>query len=101
MSEFESEIQERKESLLYREKFSFLFDSFGYMDMLAEEIGCHPPAVEDLLEDDKELASALMHAPLVSAQYRLVGEKAWPKARDYIIKLSKELCSKYDSYISY
>ena len=101
LSEFESEIQERKESLLYREKFSFLFDSFGYMDMLAEEIGCHPPAVEDLLEDDKELASALMHAPLVSAQYRLVGEKAWPKARDYIIKLSKELCSKDDSYISY
>ena len=70
------------------------------MDMLATEIGCHPPAVEDLLEDDKELASALMHAPLVSTQYRLVGEKAWPKAREYIIKMAKELRSKDDSYIS-
>jgi dimethylaniline monooxygenase (N-oxide forming) len=94
LNEFKAEIQERKESLLYREKFSFLFDSFGYTDMLAAELGCRPPAGEDLLENDEELASALMHAPLVSAHYRLVGKNAWPKAREYIIKMAKEFHSK-------
>ena len=94
LSEFEAEIQKRKESLLYREKFSFLFDSFGYTDMLAAEIGCHPPAVEELLESDKELATALMHAPLVSSQYRLMGKNAWPKAREYIIKMAKNFLIK-------
>ena len=97
LREFEAEVQKRKESLLYREKFSFLFDSFGYTDMLAAELGCHPLAAEDLLENDKELATALMHAPLVSAQYRLVGKNAWPKAREYIIKMAKEFLSKDDT----
>ena len=97
LREFEEEIQKRKESLLYREKFSFLFDSFGYMDMLAAELGCHPP-VEELLESDKELATALMHAPLISTQYRLVGNSAWPKAREYIIKMAKETLSKDDMF---
>ena len=96
LSEFEAEIQKRKESLTYREKFSFLFDSFGYMEMLAMELGCRPP-VEELLENDKELATALMYAPLVSTQYRLVGRNAWPQAREHIIKMAKQLYSKNSS----
>ena len=56
--------------------------------MLVLELSCHPP-VEELLENDKELATALMHAPLVSTQYRFVGRNAWPQAREQIIKMAK------------
>ena len=60
------------------------------------ELGCCPP-VEELLENDKELATVLMHAPFVSTQYRLVGRNAWPQAREHIIKMAKQLCSKDNS----
>ena len=89
LCEFEREIQCRKESLLHREKFTFLFDPFEYIEKLAAELGCRPP-VEELEVSDKELGFALLNAPFISAQYRLVGENAWPKAREYIIKVAKE-----------
>ena len=89
LSKFKAKIKKRKDSLLYREKFSFLSDSFAYVDELASELGCHP-LVKELLENDRELVTALMHAPLLSAQYRLVGRNAWPDARKYIIKMAKE-----------
>ena len=93
LSKFKAEIKKRKDSLLHREKFSFLSDSFAYMDELAAELGCHP-LVNKQLETDHELVTALMHAPLVSAQYRLVGKNAWPDARNYIIKMAKEVLIK-------
>lgn len=92
LGRFEAEIQKQRESLIHRQKFSFLFDPYGYIDELAIELGCHP-SVEELLQTDNELRSALMHAPLVSTQYRLVGSNAWPHAREYIIKVAQEVCS--------
>ena len=90
LCKFEAEIQKQRESLIHRQKFSFLFDPYGYMEELAIELGCRP-SVEELQQTDKELAAALMHAPLVSTQYRLVGRSAWPQAREYIIRMAQEL----------
>ena len=91
LDQFKAEIQKRKDSLVYGEKYSFLADSISYVEELAEELGCRPP-VEKLLQSDKVLGLALMYGPLISAQYRLVGEYTWPEAREYIIKTAIEVC---------
>ena len=67
-----------------------MFDSYGYMEELAIELGCRP-CIEELQQTDKELTAALLHAPLVSTQYRLVGRNTWPQAREYIIKIAQHV----------
>ncbi len=89
--DFQAEIKKRIDSLNTSEPYNFLLDSYGYVEALAKEIGCQPPDIESLLTTDKEFALALLHGPLIAAQYRIAGPHSWAGARDYIIKTAQEM----------
>ena len=91
IKDFQADVKRRIDSLGTSQPYNFLLDSYGYVEGLAKEIGCQPPDTERLLTSDKELALALLHGPLIAAQYRIVGPHSWAGARDCIIKTAQEV----------
>ena len=87
-------IEERKKMLHSLKTYNHLEDPFTYVEALAKDMGCLPPDPEELKSSDKELATALLHGPLVPAQYRLNGIHPWEGARDYIIEVVKHTLGK-------
>ena len=85
----EETIEEHKKNLHSSDIRNRLTKSFKYVEALAKDMGCLPPDPEELKSSDKELATALLHGPLVPAQYRLNGIHPWEGARDYIIEVAK------------
>ena len=90
----EKTIEEHKKNLHSLEIYNRLTKSFKYVESLAKDMGCLPPDPEELKSVDKELATALLHGPLVPAQYRLNGIHPWEGARDYIIEVAKHTLGK-------
>ena len=79
----------------YDRAFNFLVDIPGYNRKLALEIGCVPPDPKLLLQpgnnkEDIEFGVALYYGPIIGAQYRLNGSRAWEGARQHILDVSKE-----------
>ena len=91
IKDFQDNIKKRIDSRGTSEPYNFLLDSYGYVESLAKEIGCQPPDTEGLLTTDKALALALLHGPLIAAQYRIVGPHSWAGARDCVIKTAQEV----------
>ena len=96
----ESELKHMEETiekykvLCSLETYNRLAEPFRYVEALATDVGCLPPDPEELKSSDKELATALLHGPLVPAQYRLNGIHPWEGARDYIIEVVKHALGK-------
>ena len=91
IKDFQADIKKRIDSLGISQPYNFLLDSYGYVESLAKEIGCQPPDTEGLLATDKELALALLHGPLIAAQYRIVGPHSWAGAQDCVINTTREV----------
>ena len=90
MEVFRTDVQKRLRSLHPCEQYNFITDSYGFSEVLAKDVGCQPPEIdESLLSTDRELALALLVGPLIAAQYRIAGPRSWAGARDYVIKTAK------------
>ena len=88
------ETNEKYKVLCSLETYNRLEEPYKYVEALANDVGCLPPDPEELKSVDKELATALLHGPLVPAQYRLNGIHPWEGARDYIIEVVKHTLGK-------
>ena len=94
LKHMEKTIEERKKMLHSLKTYNLLTEPYKYVEALANDVGCLPPDPEELKSSDKELATALLHSPLVPAQYRLNGIHPWEGARDYIIEVAKHALGK-------
>ncbi|GFR79969.1 dimethylaniline monooxygenase [N-oxide-forming] [Elysia marginata] len=79
---------ERKTAMaeLYVESRRHTMQTFWieYMDQVAAKIGAKPNLWKMLISDP-ELALKCYLGPCLPSQYRLVGDHAWPEARDFIL----------------
>ncbi|KAF7637110.1 Dimethylaniline monooxygenase [N-oxide-forming] [Meloidogyne graminicola] len=95
--EMRVEIASRREKMRRQyfesEKHRIQVQYLPYMDELAEQIGCSPPKINNLLWNDPSFALSLLFGPNVPYIYRLKGPNSWSNARKAIIGVSDRVKS--------
>ena len=97
----ESERETMREDIIATRKaqpedlpYNYLVDNPGYLDKLSQDIGCNPPAYDDLKasgEEGKLLAVLIRHGPMIATHYRLQGPGKWDGAKNIIIEVGNRV----------